>query len=231
MNPHGDDESGGAARTGAALVFLLFGCVALSCVNGWPWVLRWLDSGNAPAWVQAVGSVAAIAFSTWIVSRQIRDTRRLAAQSVQRERDYALLLHWESFSAVATQVAANFMAIKSGLDSRTRVYELAQSGQFHLDELTLVGDWLGRIQPIGTPGSLVARAMQIDGSLRKLRRLVETTMDQHRMMDARAFDQWFVDVEREVDKVIAVLETVNADVLHLMERHGQHLGAINADLR
>ncbi len=54
----------GGILVGSILLLLL-----LTAFAGWPWVARFLESG-APAWIQAVGSVAAIVAALAVVQRQ-----------------------------------------------------------------------------------------------------------------------------------------------------------------
>ena len=54
---------------GAGVVLTLIALIALTAIGGWPWVAKFLES-SAPAWIQAIGSVAAIIAAVLIVQRQ-----------------------------------------------------------------------------------------------------------------------------------------------------------------
>lgn len=54
---------------GSVVVGSILALLLLTAFAGWPWVARFLESG-APAWIQAVGSVAAIVAALAIVQRQ-----------------------------------------------------------------------------------------------------------------------------------------------------------------
>lgn len=62
-------EEGWPAVLGAVTILGLLSLVSLTAVAGWPWVARFLES-SAPAWIQAIGSIAAIAAAMMIVQRQ-----------------------------------------------------------------------------------------------------------------------------------------------------------------
>lgn len=80
----------------------LFGLVGITAVGGWPWVAKFLDS-SAPAWIQAIGSVAAIIAALLIVQRQHAleiDRRQIAERSEKQRR--ARTLRVVFFSAART---------------------------------------------------------------------------------------------------------------------------------
>lgn len=54
---------------GAITVLSLLSVISLTAIAGWPWVAKFLES-SAPAWIQAIGSIAAIVAALVIVQRQ-----------------------------------------------------------------------------------------------------------------------------------------------------------------
>lgn len=58
-----------AAVLGAGTVIGILSLISLTAIAGWPWVAKFLES-SAPAWIQAIGSIAAIAAALMIVQRQ-----------------------------------------------------------------------------------------------------------------------------------------------------------------
>lgn len=54
-----EEEWGWPGATGASLVLAIFFAIAITAAVGWPWILKFLE-GNAAAWVQALGSLAAV---------------------------------------------------------------------------------------------------------------------------------------------------------------------------
>jgi hypothetical protein len=87
---------------GAAVVLGLLTLMSLTAIGGWPWVARFLES-SAPAWIQAVGSVAAIVAALMVVQRQ--HTLELARRKVVEQSDLqrrARTLRVVFFSAAKT---------------------------------------------------------------------------------------------------------------------------------
>lgn len=91
-----------SALIGAGTVLGLISLIALTAVAGWPWVSKFLES-SAPAWIQAIGSVAAIVAALAVVQRQhtLELKRRKAderAEQVRRLRTLRVVF----FSAART---------------------------------------------------------------------------------------------------------------------------------
>ena len=57
---------------------LLFGGIVLAIYPGWATVGTWFESANAAAWVQAIGSVVAIAATAGVANYQASQARKLA---------------------------------------------------------------------------------------------------------------------------------------------------------
>ncbi|MDM0054064.1 hypothetical protein [Variovorax fucosicus] len=64
------------AAVGAFALACLFGGLTLAIYPGWPAIGSWLNRTDAPAWVQAVGSILAIAGAAYIAAWQANATRR-----------------------------------------------------------------------------------------------------------------------------------------------------------
>lgn len=64
---------------GAVVVLALLACLALIGAGGWPWFKGILESA-APAWIQAIGSIAAIMAASAIAGQQVRSAAELEAK-------------------------------------------------------------------------------------------------------------------------------------------------------
>jgi len=78
------------AGLGVIVLSVLFGGVVLAIYPGWPTVGDFLTenikvSSNAPAWVQAIGSVAAIYFSGRFAIRQMMHSEELHRKNKQED--------------------------------------------------------------------------------------------------------------------------------------------------
>jgi uncharacterized protein involved in cysteine biosynthesis len=70
------------AVVGMLVLFCLFGGLAIAIYPGWPAVGAWMNRADAPAWVQAVGSIIAILAAIGIAMWQ-RHTDHQAARHQQ----------------------------------------------------------------------------------------------------------------------------------------------------
>ncbi|MDM0118430.1 hypothetical protein [Variovorax arabinosiphilus] len=73
------------AAIGMAALVLLFGGLVLAIYPGWGVIGKWLDRADAPAWVQAVGSILAILVAVGIAMWQ-RHSDRAESDSIRKAR-------------------------------------------------------------------------------------------------------------------------------------------------
>jgi hypothetical protein len=71
------------ASVGATVLACLFGGLALAIYPGWAAIGRWAERADAPAWVQAVGSILAILAAIGIAMWQRRVDHRTAKEREQ----------------------------------------------------------------------------------------------------------------------------------------------------
>lgn len=123
------------ALIGATVLACLFGGLALAIYPGWPAIGRWAERADAPAWVQAVGSVAAILAAVGIAAWQ-----RHSERTQQRRADTAaaLVIGFEISSKVEMAIAAA-QAMQFEYDNPTHPHPLARAQFFMsvLDTMTL----------------------------------------------------------------------------------------------
>jgi len=191
---------------GVAIIVAITIGLTIQAAGGWPWIASWLSSPNAASWVQAFGAIIAIFASTLIVGRQIRDARRLAAQTVLRERQYQQLLAWEAFLALAQRATVACGVVNLQLSNRTEIHSLATSGDLDYGQIDVVSRWLDRIDPLQTPATLVRNGLELAVAVGNFRVLVERCMANHRSMDASAFDDWFRKARMEVTSALNVVQ-------------------------
>jgi hypothetical protein len=83
-----------AIALGAVVVAMLVASIGLVAAGGWAWFSRFLESA-APAWVQAIGSIAAIAAAAWLArdDRRVRRMDARVAAELMLTRAEATLVH------------------------------------------------------------------------------------------------------------------------------------------
>lgn len=81
-----EDHNWWAPAIGATILLIIFGSIALVAAGGWTWFSKFLESA-APAWVQAIGSVGAIAAAAAIfrMDKRIQAKRDADMQSASTQ--------------------------------------------------------------------------------------------------------------------------------------------------
>lgn len=118
-----------AAPVGAALVLAILIGLALAIYPGWPAIGLWMHQTDAPAWVQAIGSILAILGSAVIVwvQHELEKLRKTASDLERRKRKLAVIVEIARATASATNKLASMFA-----NAKT-VYDIA-SGDKYFDK-------------------------------------------------------------------------------------------------
>lgn len=125
----------GGVVVGSILVLILFTALA-----GWPWVAKFLES-SAPAWIQAVGSVAAIVAALAVVQRQ----HSLELQRREKD-DHTIKLRRARILRIVF-----FSAARVCEDVARRIGEPHQTWKFRAQELQETRSRLLSIDPLQIP--------------------------------------------------------------------------------
>lgn len=94
------------ALVGMIVLSCLFGGLALAIYPGWPAIGTWFEKSDAPAWVQAVGSILAIFAAGSIAAWQASSSRR-DAEKVRKETETARALAIDFILRRAKLVVSN----------------------------------------------------------------------------------------------------------------------------
>lgn len=131
-----DDVPGWAPAAGAAILAALLGVFALVAAGGWNWFAKFLES-SLPAWVQAVGSIAAIVAAIRISSRQ---HEQMVAREERREA-------FTRTQTIAMPLAVVERAIRKLHDCRSHVVRA----------FGVNGDWGTSVERVKEASALVAQ--------------------------------------------------------------------------
>jgi hypothetical protein len=106
-----------AVATGVGILACLFASLALVAAGGWTWFAGFLIS-SASGWVQAFGSIGAIAVAIWLVGKQAHNDRERAREDAESDRRRYLEVALELVSAVA-QVSKKISVVDFGHNAET----------------------------------------------------------------------------------------------------------------
>ena len=144
-DPHPTTGETWASTFGSVLVGAMFLLLMLTVVAGWTWVAKFLESA-APAWIQAIGSVAAIIAALVVVQKQ----HTFELQRREREDHTVQLRRARTLSIIF------FSAARVCEDVARRIGKPHQTWRFRAGELREVRSRILAIDPLLVPdGSLL----------------------------------------------------------------------------
>jgi hypothetical protein len=151
-----------------------------------------LTGAEWAAWVQAIGSIAAVIGAAAIAIWQSRTQHRSALALLLAEKRHATLETALTLGTLATNCAAEVSRLTESLSSRQAVSSFA-TGEQHLDlgELRVLENAVLAIPLYSLPHPLVSPAMVLGSTLRQFRSTVEFALQHHRAMNSDAFDRFF----------------------------------------
>lgn len=157
-----------------------------------PCFLLNLTSAEWAAWVQAIGSVAAIVAAAWIARHQARLQHRSALDLHMTEQRTMQVDMAKTLSVLAVNSSKEMKHIADQLNDRESVYRAAE-GFIHCDlgELSRIDTYLAGIPIHSVPYSLVTMTMTLGSTVHQFKEKVATTLRLHRQMDASMFDDFF----------------------------------------
>ncbi len=134
------------AIVGALIVFAILLTLSLVAAGGWLWFQRFLE-GGAAAWIQAIGSIAAILAAAEIGRRQIAGQRHMERdRQVQEERKRLLVI-----DALLEAVEATVVSAKNQYDEHPNMPVFV----YHLDRMKNAADALAKIDLFNCPPSVI----------------------------------------------------------------------------
>jgi hypothetical protein len=179
-----------AERICAWLVVALLAGLVLGVYPGWPAVLALLKESQGPAWVQAVGSVAAIVVAIAIARNQAERDRRIRA--LQRADRYIEL--YAPVMSLGKEALRVLRTLYNEWSSGALFYERTGATDAKIwRESDLVVAQFAELKPTLLPTFDAIFAM------RELRRLIETARDQLQTLANRAIQDARPAAERHLE--------------------------------
>lgn len=165
-----NSDQGWPAVVGALIVIAILLTITLVAAGGWPWFQRFLD-GSAAAWIQAVGSIAAILATAEIGRRQIEGQRQVERDRQAQEDRKKLLV----IDALLEAVEATVVVAKKQYDE----YPNMPVFVYHLDRMKNAADALAKIDFFNCPPSVIQPLLHLfpapcDGLLAAIQKFNES---------------------------------------------------------
>lgn len=168
-----------------------------------------LTSAEWAAWVQAIGSIAAIIAAAWIAIHQAKLQHRNALQLHITEQQSAKLEIAQTLFVLATNSSIATKHIAGQLKDRDSIYQVAE-GFIHCDigELQRIDAHLNAIPLHSIPSLLVTPTMVLGATVRQFKEKTEMALRAHRQMDAAMFEDFF----RTIDEMNASVTATSQDI-------------------
>ena len=154
--------------------------------------LAGLTSADWAAWVQAVGSVAAIGVAIAVAAHQSKSQHASAMEVFQAQNRAERADAARTLAVLAANSARALRKISEQIPDRQAVHEAADGLRpCAVGELKRIDDYLRQIPLHSLPDSLVTLTMALGSVVRQSTLKIESAISLHRNMDAAMFDDFF----------------------------------------
>ncbi|WP_374515337.1 hypothetical protein [Niveibacterium sp.] len=151
-----------------------------------------LSSSEWASWVQAIGSIAAIAGAVGIAIWQAKQQHKASLDLLRAERRMARVEAAKAFLSLSTGALRLLQHSAEAFPDRESVHDTAEGRKFFdLGELKVIEGAVQAISLQSLPHELVRLAMIVSSTVRQFRENVELSIQRHRQMDAENFKQFF----------------------------------------
>lgn len=151
-----------------------------------------LTSTEWAAWVQAVGSIAAIFGAASIAIWQARHQHKDSFDLLHAEQRLARTELAQALLSLSTNCLRLLVYCAAQFPDRESVKNVAEGNvHFDLNELKVVEGAVLAIPLHSLPHKLVGLTMMVSSTVRQFREIVEFALQSHRSMDASAFEKLF----------------------------------------
>ncbi len=175
-----------------------------------------LTSAEWAAWVQALGSIAAIFGAAWIAIHQAKVQHRNALELHKTEERSAKLDLGKTLSVLATNSAKAMNHIAGQLNDRESVYRAAE-GLVHCDigEIERINAYIEAVPLHTIPYPLVTPTMVLSSTVRQFKEKVGMALRLHRQMDGNMFEEFFRTLSEMNASIGATCKDIEAELKRL----------------
>ena len=154
--------------------------------------LTGLTSSEWAAWVQAIGSIAAIVGAVGVAVWQSRQQHRTSMATLKAERSFVRIEAARALQELSTGALRLLEHSTKAFPDRQAVHDTAEGRRFFdFGELRVIEGAVQAIPLHTLPHDLVRLAMIVGSCIRQFRENIEFAMPRHREMDSIAFGTLF----------------------------------------
>ncbi len=215
------------AAIGVIVIALLFAGVVFAIYPGWPFIGKFLInniklSENAPAWVQAIGSILAIlvavAISFW-------DKYTTTKTNEENDKRIGIIVSWELVTNLESMIGF-FGSIKSSIEKSEGVdkkYDGIKLCKYLIGTVIVPTDvQIIRVSKISNDAALLLA--QLSSNIKKIQHYFSFTVGMNGV-DSISHKQFMVDyVEKDLKKIIDLIRDSQSLLIDFLEKNGQKTG-------
>lgn len=154
--------------------------------------LSYMTSSELAAWVQAVGSIAAIFGAAGIAIWQSGKQHRNALELQRTEQRFSRIELAKALLSLSQNCLRLVDHSATQLPDRQAIYNIVEGKvQFDFNELCVVERAVRDIPLHSLPHRLVSLTMMVSSSVRQFRENIEFALESHRTMDSNEFEKLF----------------------------------------
>jgi Zn-dependent alcohol dehydrogenase len=170
-----------------------------------------LTSDEWAAWVQAIGSIAAIVAAAWIAIYQSKQSQRSALELHHAELRAARVDIAKTIYVLANNSLKAMKVIARQLHDRESVHKCAEGLEpCDIGEIGRIDTYIAGLPIHSLPHSLVTLTMILGSTVRQCKGKVEMVLRVHRQMDGEMFADFFDTISRTVDDIQAAVTKLEA---------------------
>lgn len=155
-------------------------------------VFSGLTSSEWAAWVQAIGSIAAILGSVGVAVWQSQQQHRTSMATLKAERSFARLEAARAIQELSTGALRLLEHSTKAFPDRQAVHDTAEGRRFFdFGELRVIEEAVQTIPLHTLPHEFVRLTMILGSCIRQFRESLEFALPQYSQMDSNAFDDLF----------------------------------------
>lgn len=146
-----------------------------------------------PAWVQAVGSILAIAVSAGVAIWQARESREQTLFTIDQQRKADNLRMARTLIEIAKNALKLQKYVAGKLDTREKIYRAAEDNRlpFDMPQVVALEAAFDRIELHLLPSNLIAPTLIFASNFRQFRAKLDMLFDMYRKLDAAHFTDFF----------------------------------------
>lgn len=151
-----------------------------------------LSSSEWAAWVQAIGSIAAVIGTALVAIWQSRKQHQISLAVLRTEHRLQREETSKALLVISRNTSREIVRVIGQLHDRDAVHSIAEkSVYFDFNEVRVLEHAILGIPLHSLPHNLVSLTMILSSTVRQFRESVETALERHRTLDAEEFAKFF----------------------------------------